>query len=108
MATSQQPPGAFQLPSQRGPYRHEAPPLAAVRPPRPRRRWFRWAFLALQAVMLLFTIVGAGGGPPASCTGACASAWETQQGLNILEGVGLWAGLDVIAFGTWAAFRLDR
>lgn len=58
--------------------------------------------------MLLFTITGLGGGPSASCTGACATAWSNQQGTNLLEGVGLWAGLDVIAFATWAAWRMDR
>lgn len=88
-----------------------APPAAYVPArarPAARRRVFSWVFLALQVLGLIFTLTNIGSGPGLDCTGDCAAAAQTSQGNNLLQGIEFWAGLDVIVFASWAAWKLDR
>lgn len=79
--------------------------LDPVPTPRRRRRWFPWAFLALQVFFLIMVIVGAHSGASTHCTADCHNAHEvgTTIGTGVL--IALWAFVDVILGVSYAVYR---
>jgi hypothetical protein len=87
------------------------PPSAA---PRKRRHVFRWVFLAIQALFLIWIITGAssGSGTPPSCAGMTGQALTTCQDaghvgttIGVALIVFLWAAVDVILGVGYLIFR---
>lgn len=83
---------------------------ADARPPKKKHHVFRWVFLALQLVFLLWIVVGVHHGAQTSCGTLSAQDCHNVHdvGGTIATGliVGLWAATDVIVGGTYAIFRL--
>ncbi|MFB4303281.1 hypothetical protein [Actinomadura sp. NTSP31] len=82
------------------------PEDAEVKTPKRRHRVFPWVFLAVQAIFLVWIIVGAnsGGDCPAGQQDACDAGTTIGVGLII----GLWVAVDVILALTYLVFRLFR
>lgn len=84
-------------------------------PARKRRHVFRWFFLAIQVLFLVWIIAGAsssGGSTAKSCAGLTGQALQTctdagHAGTAIGVGliIGLWAAVDVILALTYLIFR---
>ena len=81
--------------------------------PRPRRRWGRWVFLAVQVLMLIWVIsAGASAGHPTNCGvldhQTCVSADNAGHGIAVVLLIFLWAALDVIIGVTVLIMRKVR
>lgn len=78
---------------------------------RKHRHIFRWVFLAMQVVFLLWVILGAHAGQSTNCgTGMNASDCQSAKDAGTTIGVGivvaLWVAADVIVGGTYLIYRL--
>lgn len=88
------------------------PPGAAATRRRP--RWFMWFFLAVQALFLLWIILGArsGAGTPDDCGTLDSRTCNDAESVGTAIGVGLiiilWAVTDIILGITYAVVRLAR
>lgn len=86
-----------------------APQPAAEPSPRKRRHFFRWFFLAVQALFLMW-IIGGVNSASDNCdgeVGAALDACRTAVGAGIGAGliIGLWVAVDVILGITYLIFR---
>lgn len=93
------------------------PSPAAEQPPaRKRKRIFRWFFLAVNALFLIWIIVGAsssGSSTAKSCAGQVGQALKTcQDASHVGTGIGvaliviLWVIVDILLFIIWAVMRM--
>ncbi|GGR57288.1 hypothetical protein [Streptomyces roseolus] len=89
-------------------------PRAAPEQPRKPRRIFLWVFLAVQALFLLWVIVGAssGAGAPEDCGTLSRETCNDAETAGTAIGVGiiiaLWAAVDLILGITYAVYRISR
>ncbi|MFE6766450.1 hypothetical protein [Streptomyces sp. NPDC057689] len=96
-----------------GPPGEAQPPVSG--PARKHHRIFLWVFLAVQALFLVWIIVGAGSNDDSSCKGMTGDALRTCQdagdagtviGVGLL--IGLWVAVDLILGITYGVYRLAR
>lgn len=80
-------------------------------PTRKRRHWFRWFFLAVQLLFLVWLITGVSGAA-GNCDGEVGQALEAcQAGTAVGAGLGVavilfvWVAVDVILGLTYMIFR---
>lgn len=83
---------------------------APGRPPRKRRRVFRWIFLAVQVLFLIWIITGATSASHASCDPnlsqqACTAAKQVGGGIGVFLIIFLWVAVDVILGIGYLIFR---
>lgn len=98
------------------PPRADAP--ATVQPPKKKRRIFRWFFLAVNVVFLLWCIFGgkSGGDSAAkSCAGQIGQAYQTcldashvGTGIGIVLVIILWVVVDIILALIFIVMHLTR
>lgn len=90
------------------------PPTPTQEPPKKRRRWFMWTFLAVQILFILWLATGiaAVSGGPEDCTGLDAQTCQDAHDAGAAIGAGLilaiWAAVDTILGITYAIVRLAR
>lgn len=92
-------------------------PAVPTPPPKKRKRIFMWFFLAVQAIFLIWIIVGAnssGSSVAKSCKNLTGQALQTCQdashagtGIGIALVIILWVIVDVILVIIWAVVRLS-
>lgn len=89
-----------------GPYDHTKDPGAFTKP---KRRIFMWSFLAVQALFLLWIIVGAASNAQESTnlTGTEADAYAVGTGIGVMLIIGLWMAVDFFMFIGWVVVRLS-
>lgn len=79
-------------------------------PPAQKNR-FRWVFLTVQAVFVLWIVVGIAGasGTPDNCgqidTGVCNDLQTAGAAIGVAVVMFLWAFVDVIMLAVWLVFR---
>lgn len=86
-------------------------PAAAEPTPRKRRHIFRWFFLAVQALFLVWIIAGVSNSAD-NCDGkvgdaldACQAGTAIGAGIGVGLIIGLWVAVDVILGITYLIFR---
>lgn len=79
--------------------------------PRKKRKIFRWVFLAVQVLFLIWIFAG-GSSAADNCDGEVGSALEACQagtaigaGIGVALIIGLWLAVDFILAITWLIFR---
>lgn len=81
-------------------------------PVRKRRHIFRWFFLAVQAIFLIWIITGATSAAHSSCNGlsheACTTAKQVGGGIGVLVIIFVWLAVDVVLALTWLVFGRRR
>lgn len=81
----------------------------AETPAKKRRHIFRWVFLAIQALYIIWIITGATSVSHQSCTNlsaqACTAAKQVGGGIGVLLIVFLWLATDVILGVGYLIFR---
>lgn len=78
--------------------------------PKKKRHIFRWVFLAIQALFLIWIIAGAtSANSSADCGGldaqTCADATAVGTGIGVALIIGLWVAVDIILGITWLIVR---
>lgn len=90
--------------------RPPTPPAA----PAKRKRWFMWTFIAVQAVFLLWILIGIDNvkGAGENCVGldaqTCHDAATTGAVVGFTIVIIVWAAIDLILGVTYAIVRLNR
>lgn len=84
-------------------------PAAQQAPAKKKRRIFRWVFLAIQALFLIWIITGLNSSEPGCGPNLSAEACQAAQGIGagiaIALIVGLWIAVDLILGITYLIFR---
>jgi hypothetical protein len=87
---------------------------APVQPARPKRKVFRWFFLAIQVLFIVWIIGGLASTSSShqnkACNAdqyvdACKAGYSVGRGLGIAMVIGLWVAVDVIVGVTYAVWR---
>jgi ABC-type Fe3+ transport system permease subunit len=90
------------------------PTTPDAQPPKKKRRIFMWTFLVIQAVFLLWIILGvrSGAGTPDDCGTlskvSCNEAENTGTAIAVGLIVALWAAVDIILGISYAIYRIAR
>jgi hypothetical protein len=93
---------------------NERQPYPSDTKKKPRRIRFLWVFLFIQAVFLLWVILGArsGAGSPDDCGTLSAKDCDDAENLGTAIGVGLvialWAATDIILGITYAIYKVAK
>lgn len=97
------------------PARGQRPVPPPEEPKRKPHRIFLWAFLAVQAIFLIWIITGASSGDDSSCKGMtgdalrlCQDTGDVGTAIGVGLVIALWAAVDVILGITYAVYRLSR
>ncbi|MFJ8464180.1 hypothetical protein [Streptomyces swartbergensis] len=96
--------------------RPEGSPPPTEGPKKKPRRIFLWVFLAVQALFLIWIIVGVNeAGDDPSCEGLtgealelCRDAGDVGTAIGVGLVIGLWAAVDIILGITYGIYRLGQ
>jgi len=82
---------------------------AVSTPPKKKRKIFRWVFLAIQVLFLIWIIAGSNSGGSADCGSldaqTCSDAAAVGTGIGIMLILVLWVIVDIILALTYLIFR---
>lgn len=79
-------------------------------PPKKKRHIFRWVFLAVQALFLIWIITGVNSVSSGKCDpqmthAACTAAKQVGGGIGVALIIGLWVAVDIILGITYLIVR---